>query len=276
MENRSLESGQVKIGHFQNLTSGMKSGMTLSREPSQLTYLLLQVRNPEDPIRQHEIDCFALALSCPTENIQAHDLISRHPDRQQIDQVDAVLIGGSGDFSVARGGPWLPAAMSTFQDLHQTAKPTFASCWGFQAFARALGGEVVHDLSRAELGTLEMSLTQAGQEDPIFGPLGSPFCGQLGHEDIVDRLPADAIRLASSEKVENQAFTFAGKPIYCTQFHPELECHDLVQRLAAYPSYLEKIMGWSIDEFRQHCHETPETVQLLSRFADYLYRLATP
>ncbi len=253
----------------------MKGTKALNREPSQLTYLLLQVRNPEDPIREHEIDCFAKALGCPVSNIRAHDLITRHPEPQQIDQVDAVLIGGSGDFSVARGGPWLPAAMSTFQDLHRIAKPTFASCWGFQAFARALGGEVVHDISRAELGTLQMTLTPAGKADPIFGPLGSPFQGQLGHEDIVDRLPAGAIRLASSEKVRNQAFTFAGKPIYCTQFHPELECDDLIQRLSAYPSYLEKIMGWSIEEFRQHCHETPETLLILSRFANQLSQLTT-
>ena len=248
--------------------------MDLNREPNQLTYLLLQVRKTEDLMRDHEIDCFARALECPVSNIETHDLISRHPDFEQIDRVDAVLIGGSGDFSVARGGPWLAAAMTTFQDLYDMSKPTFASCWGFQAFARALGGEVVTDMSRAELGTLEMSLTSEGLADPVFGPLGKKFRGQLGHEDIVHRLPLDAIRLASSEKVENQAFTFPGRPIYCTQFHPEMECADLIRRLEAYPSYLEKIMGWSIEDFKQHCHETPETILLLRRFAVFLSNIS--
>ena len=79
-----------------------------------------------------------------------------------------------------------------------------------------------------------------------------------------------------TKKVENQAFTFAGKPIYCTQFHPEMAAADLIQRLRAYPQYLEKITGWTIDEFRKHCHETPDTVLLLSRFSDSLCSISTP
>ena len=39
---------------------------------------------------------------------------------------------------MARGGPWLPAALDAMVALHETGKPTFASCWGFQAMARAL------------------------------------------------------------------------------------------------------------------------------------------
>ena len=112
-------------------------------------------------------------------------------------------------------------------------------------------------------------------EDPIFEPLGSPLQGQLGHEDIVDRLPAGTIRLALSEKVQNRAFTCAGKPIYCTQFHPELECNNRIQRLAVYPSYLEKIMDWSTEEFRQHCHDTPETLLFLPCFANHLSQHTT-
>ncbi len=250
--------------------------MDFYRQPKDLTYLLLQVRKKDDPMRDHEVECFAQALRCPIGNIATHDLISSHPAQTQIDRVDAVLIGGSGDFSVARGGPWLPQAMRTFQDLHNISKPTFASCWGFQAFARALGGEVITDIGRAELGTLEMNLTAAGLQDPLFSPLGNTFFGQLGHEDIVLRLPPGAVLLASSKKVENQAFTFAGKPIYCTQFHPEMAAADLIQRLRAYPQYLEKITGWTIDEFRKHCHETPDTVLLLSRFSDSLCSISTP
>ena len=71
------------------------------------------------------------------------------------------------------------------------AKPAFASCWGFQALARALGGEVVTDLVRAEVGTFEIQLTAAGRSDPLFGPLGERFLAQLGHQDVVTRLPAD-------------------------------------------------------------------------------------
>ncbi|MFG0262872.1 MAG: type 1 glutamine amidotransferase, partial [Novipirellula sp. JB048] len=84
------------------------------------------------------------------------------------------------------------------------------------------------------------------------------------------RLPPGAIRLASSERIENQAFRIEGKPIYCTQFHPELDRASLTERLYAYPSYVESISGEPIDSFVQDFDETTETNQLLSRFMQHL------
>ena len=229
-------------------------------------FLLLQIRDEDDPMRNHEVGCFARSLGCESSQIEVHDLIGNQPDPQWVLTFDAVLVGGSGDYSVAEGGTWLPDALLTFQYLFENSVPTFASCWGFQAFARAMGGRVVTDLDRAELGTISMHLTDAGKTDPIFGPLGSPFVGQLGHQDIVDELPESARLLASSERVANEAFTFPGKPIYATQFHPELTRDDLLKRMIAYPDYLEKITGLTIEQFRKQCQQSPETSRLLKRF----------
>lgn len=236
-----------------------------------LKYLLLQIRNPSDPMRMHEIQCFSDKLGCPRENILVHDLISGRPPQRTLDQVDAALVGGSGDYSVVTGGDWFPAAMDFFRELHATSKPTFASCWGFQAFAKALGGRVVTDLNRAEVGTHHFELTAAGRADPVFGPLGTPFAGQIGHQDIVDRLPEQAVCLCRSPKVENEAFVFPGKPIYGTQFHPELDLAGLIRRVAAYPEYIYKITGMELDEFENTCYETPETSKLLQRFVKHVF-----
>lgn len=229
-------------------------------------YLLLQVRNADDPMRSHEIACFARALPCEAEQIRVCDLIAGVPSKQLLDSVDVVLLGGSGDYSVAEGGPWLPAALESMRDLHARNKPTFASCWGFQAMARALGGAVVTDLSRAELGTHSLRLTRDGQHDPVFGPLGDVFLAQMGHQDIVIELPPAAVLLASSDRVENQAFGFRDKPIYCTQFHPELQRDDLLRRLDAYPQYVELIAGTTVAEFAALCRDTPDAEALLPRF----------
>ena len=236
-----------------------------------LRYLLLQVRREDDPMRGHEVRCFARALGCSIDQIRVFDLLSGVPTPRQLDQVDMALLGGSGDYSVAEGGPWLHRALETMRELVAFSKPTFASCWGFQAMARALGGEVVTDLSRAEVGTIFVSTTAAGQQDPIFGPLGKRFPAQMGHQDIVDRLPEGAVLLASSERVENQAFRLRDKPIYCTQFHSELGRDDLLQRVQAYPQYIERIVGIPFDEFVALCYESPETDSLLRRFVDYVF-----
>jgi GMP synthase (glutamine-hydrolysing) len=183
-----------------------------------------------------------------------------------------VLLGGSGDYSVARGGPWLDAALEAMRDLHRLSKPTFASCWGFQAMARALGGEVVTDPACAELGTESLVLTAAGEVDAVFGPMGTPFLAHVGHQDTVTRLPEDAELLASTDRVRCQAFRIRDKPIYCTQFHPELTVRTMVERLEAYPEYIPAILGVSLDSFAADLKETPEANQLLRRFVDTFVR----
>jgi GMP synthase (glutamine-hydrolysing) len=231
-------------------------------------FLLLQVRNPDDPMLRQEIACFARCFACEPGRIEVFDLLSGAPGRDVLDRADVVLLGGSGDYSVARGGPWLPGALSAMAQLYEDGKPTFASCWGFQAMARALGGEVVTDHDRAEVGSVWLSLTDEGRRDPVFGHLDDRFQVLIGHEDIVTRLPRGATLLASSDRVENEAFRFEGKPIYATQFHPELCRADIVERLATYPSYLPLAGVRSLEEFERVTPETPHAELILRRFLD--------
>ena len=219
----------------------------------------------------HEIKCFADALRCDHYQLSVTDLLTKPPSRADLDAADVVLLGGSGDYSVAHGGPWLPAALDSMRGLHDQGKPTFASCWGFQAMAAAMGGEVVCDLDRAEVGTHVVSLTEAGSLDPVFGAIGPSFRVQLGHEDIVDSLPEDAVRLASTTLVANQAFRFEGLPIYCTQFHPELRRDHLLDRLRTYPKYVEKIAGIPYEVFVDRCYDTPESATLLERYVRHVF-----
>lgn len=217
-----------------------------------------------------EVGCFARALRCARRQIRAMNLLYETPTSADLDGADVVLLGGSGDYSVAKGGPWIQPTFDAMRLLHSHAMPTFASCFGFQLMAQALGGEVVTDASRAELGTLDVKLTAAGAADPIFGPLHSPFKAQMGHQDVVVRLPPGATCLASTDRVENQAFRFDGLPIYCTQFHPELDRQGMLERLETYPEYVEKIAGVTFDSFVRTLVDTPGTEALLHRFLELM------
>ncbi len=236
-----------------------------------LRFLLLQIRNADDPIRVQERLCFAQALQCEVEQIDLFDLLSGVPSAQQLNRVDMVLLGGSGHYSAAGEGAWLDQAMESLREVYDLAKPTFASCWGFQAMARALGGQVVHDPERAELGTIEITCTEAGTDDPVFQTLGERFDAQAGHEDRVAELPPGAIRLALTDRVDNQAYRFADRPIYATQFHPELNRDDLIGRVRAYPEYVERIAGEPIERFIARCRETPQAASLLPRFVEHVF-----
>jgi len=236
-----------------------------------IRYLLLQVRNPEDPMREHEVQSFSRALETLPEQIRVFDLLSERLPAAELQRTDMVLLGGSGHYSVTDDGPWLQRSLDSLRDVYNSRKPTFASCWGFQAMALAMGGRVAKDLDHAEVGTHWLKLTAAGQDDPLFGPLGDSFQGQMGHEDHVVKLPPNATLLASSGLVENQAYRFDDRPIYCTQFHPELNCADLMLRVQTYPEYITRIAGLPPERFSELLSETPETEQLLKRFSQLFF-----
>jgi len=236
-----------------------------------IRYLLLQVRNSDDPMRQHEINSFARVLKTTPERIGLLDLLNEDLSDSMFESTDMFLLGGSGHYSATGEGPWMDRSLDILRRLRHAEKPVFASCWGFQAMARALGGQVVKDLSRAEVGTHHLFLTEAGKADPLFGPLGEGFGGQMGHEDCVIELPDGATLLASSKRHDMQAYRFEGVPIYCTQFHPELNRDDLLLRVQTYPEYIERIAGLPAERFDELLHETPETEALLSRFVEMVF-----
>ncbi len=238
----------------------------------QLRFLLLQIRHDDDPIRSQEIQCFADAIGCEVDAIRPLDLIADRLTARALEEADAVLIGGSGDYSVADQSDWLETTLADLRLLDEMQKPTFASCWGFQALARALGGRCIHDPKHAELGTIRLRLSEAGKRDPLFQTIGSEFLGQAGHEDHVVELPPGVTLLASSATVKNQAFKVDGAPIYCTQFHPELSRTALIDRVTAYPRYVERIAGITIEEFAAQCEEAAESRLLLKRFAELVRR----
>jgi GMP synthase (glutamine-hydrolysing) len=236
-----------------------------------LRYLLLQTRNASDPMRAQEVRCFANMLGCEISAIEVLDLLGTPVPAHKLAEADMLLLGGAGHYTAAGEGEWLERALETMRAIHRLAKPTFASCWGFQAMSRALGGQCIHDLPNAEVGTIELKLTEAGHKDPLFGSLPPVFAAQAGHEDRVIELPPDAVLLASSGRVAEQAFRFEGRPIYCTQFHPELDRAAIMERVVAYPEYVARIARVPLDEFVHSVRETPEANSLLQRFVEMMF-----
>jgi len=222
-------------------------------------------------MRAQEVHCFARMLHCEPAAIDVFDLLSAAPPAAKLKQADMLLLGGSGHYSAASEGAWLERALDCLREIHRLSKPTFASCWGFQAMSRAMGGKCVNDLPNAEVGTIEVALTEAGRADPLFGDLPPVFAAQAGHEDHVVELPPDAVLLASSARVPEQAFRFADKPIYCTQFHPELDRGAMLERVIAYPEYVARIARVPYDDFVHSVRETPEANSLLRRFVEMVF-----
>jgi GMP synthase (glutamine-hydrolysing) len=144
-------------------------------------------------------------------------------------------------------------------------RPLFGSCFGHLFLAQALGGRVITDPEREEIGTHDVELTAAGEDDPLFRGLPRRFLVQLGHHDRVVDLPPGAVELASSDLCPNQAFRIAGAPVWGCQFHVELDERRMLERARIYAAeYLDGEDG--IERLRAVLRPAPEAAGVLRRF----------
>jgi GMP synthase (glutamine-hydrolysing) len=236
-----------------------------------MKFLLLQARNEGDPAQPHEVLSFEEVLERPAGAIQPWSLLDGPPPGKVLDATDCVLVGGSGDYGVLDAGEhtWLAEFIQLMGDLAERGFPTFCSCFGFQAMCLALGGVVETDKARAEVGTFELTLTEHGQADPLFKALSPTFLAQLGHKDHVTKLPAGFVHLATSARSEFQAMTIPGKPVYATQFHPELSMTRNRERFLRYlVEYSKPDMADSPDSVLTGFRETPAATSVLRRYVD--------
>ena len=237
-----------------------------------MKFRLLQARLPEDPVRPEELSAFAAKLGVREDAVQPFDLLSQETSLAiVIDDVDAVLVGGSGAFSINDDHAWLRQFIDTLGALSESGFPTFASCFGFQGLIVSLGGAVERQIGGEEVGSFDLELHPEAASDPLFGSLPRRFVAQEGHKDSATRLPSSVVNYVSSERCAYQAVR-VGR-MYATQFHPELNADENRQRLARYLKMYSAAFGASkarrmLDDFR----ESPESCGLLRRFVALLER----
>lgn len=235
--------------------------------------LLLQARHASDLARKEERYSFALKAGIDEEQIIPFDLLTQTPTMADVKKYDALMVGGSGDFYVSKGNlPAFERILDLLAEVVETGHPTFASCFGFQLMIEALGGSVVYDQDRMEVGTYQIFLTEAGKADELFNCLPGTFWAQLGHKDRADRLPEGVIKLAFNENSPIQALRIPNQPIWATQFHPELTREENLLRferyLDGYAAFMsEDEMKTTLERFR----ESPETEQLIPRFLKFVF-----
>jgi GMP synthase (glutamine-hydrolysing) len=238
-----------------------------------LKILLLQARNYDDKAKDEERFSFAEMSSLDLESIVPHDLLSGTPSLKEVKSFDALMVGGSGDYYVSKQNlPGFSAVLDLLSEVISTGHPMFASCFGFQMLVQALGGEIIYDPDNMEVGTYRLSLTDSGVEDELFSSLPTSFLAQLGHKDRADHLPDSVVNLASSSCSQYQAIRIPNKPIWATQFHPELTRDENLKRFHRYLDGYAPMMGESeIEETLARFKESPETENLLRGFLDIVF-----
>ncbi|MEZ5331603.1 MAG: gamma-glutamyl-gamma-aminobutyrate hydrolase family protein [Thermoanaerobaculia bacterium] len=196
--------------------------------------LLVQFRL-HDAAERQEAHCFRTAAALAGDELVsvnvAREPVLRWPD---VSAYDAVLLGGAGEYSVTDRHPFSPWVEEVVDRLIEEGRPVLGSCYGHHVLAQVTGGEVITDPQTEEVGTFDVTLTEAGLADPVLEGLPATFAVQLGHHDRVSRAGSGLVELARSERCPWQILKIEGKPVYGTQFHAEMDFEHMVDRLAMY------------------------------------------
>jgi len=157
----------------------------------------------------------------------------------RLDDVAGVVVGGSPYNVTTPEASKHPVQRRVEADLARLAEdavardhPLLFTCYGIGVLTRVLGGAVGTEHGE-EAAAVEISLTPDGVADPLVGTLPARFDALVGHKEATERLPADAVLLASSAACPVQVYR-VGRRVYATQFHPEVSTHDFVARAQVY------------------------------------------
>jgi GMP synthase-like glutamine amidotransferase len=157
------------------------------------------------------------------------------PDWREFDGV--IAMGGPMGAGDESDHPWLGAEKRLVRESVEAGRPFLGVCLGVQLLAAALGARV-YAAERAEVGLLEVELTEDGRQDPLFAGLDERLVSLQWHGDTFE-LPADAVHLARSEQVPNQAFR-ARDRAYGVQFHLEVT-GAMAREWATVPAYRDSL-----------------------------------
>lgn len=113
--------------------------------------------------------------------------------------------------------------------------PLLFTCYGIGVLTRVIGG-VVGTRHGEAASAVQITLTPDGAADPLMGVLPPRFEALVGHKEATERLPDDAVLLASSSGCPVQVYR-VGRRVYATQFHPEVSAADFVARAQVYRNH---------------------------------------
>jgi GMP synthase (glutamine-hydrolysing) len=132
---------------------------------------------------------------------------------------------------VLSGGPqsvYAPGAPQVGPELFEAGVPAFGICYGFQAMARALGGEV-RRTGVSEFGRTRIEV--AANEGALLVDLPRRFQAWMSHGDEVWRAPEGFGVVASSEGAHVAAFEHPVRKLAGVQWHPEVMHTEYGQRV---------------------------------------------
>lgn len=238
---------------------------------AELRVLLIQIRESPE-VADHEKRSLCDVTGLPEANIWQWNVeLDGEVPWERCAGADAVIIGGAGIHSAVNDDTFTEGLTATVRRLVEERKHLFGSCYGHQFIARALGGEVIHDEEKSEVGSHDVELLEAAEGDPVFGGLWADgvrtYPVLMGHRDRVSTLPAGAVELVRSAVCPNQSFKMEEAPVWTSQYHVELTPKRLIERLHRYADIYAPGDN-RLAELEASLRETPECERIIHAFLE--------
>lgn len=133
--------------------------------------------------------------------------------------------------------PWVGPLLDFIRAVDAARQPLIGLCFGHQAVARALGGQVARNAAGWGLGTAP---THWQVERPWMQPARSTTTLMAAHNEQVTRMPEGAECLGGSDFCPISSMQI-GQHIWTTQYHPEM---PLV--------FMQALLGYLADKLDSH------------------------
>lgn len=236
-------------------------------------FLILQLR-PEDATADSEYAAIKDYGGLADSEVRRIRLEQSAFPELDLDDYAAIIVGGS-PFDVS-----LPKAQKSsiqqqieygfrglFDDIIARDFPFLGCCSG-NGLLGSYCGATISGKYAEPVGGADISLTDAGKQDPLLAGLPPRFRVLLGHKEACDETPPGCVLLATNATCPVQMFRI-GNNVYATQFHPEADAEGFKVRINVYKDYgyfapesAEKLIQAVEQEY------TPEAQSLLRRFVE--------
>lgn len=204
---------------------------------------------------------FRLGSGLRIDQIRAVDVVAGEELPAPREVAGAIITGSAS--MVTERARWSERCAGWIRDAMDVDLPLFGVCFGHQLMAHALGGHVDYLPGGREMGTLQINLLPAGNDDDLALPQN--FRAHTTHEQSVLELPAGCSALARSTRDAHQLLRY-GPHAISTQFHPEFSA----EIMRAYIKRKHEDMrreGTNPREIFKAVAATPIARRLLFRFA---------
>lgn len=234
--------------------------------------LILQMR-PEDEVTESEFRAILRVGGLKQDEVHRVRLEQGIPEID-INDYAAIIAGGS-PFDIttpAKKKSLIQKDIEAFyNNLFDSVVPAdfpfFGACSGNGLLGTYCGTEISKKYAET-LGSVEITVTEEGANDPLLKDLPLTFSAMVGHKEACDDVPPGAVLLCSSKACPVQMFRIKNN-IYASQFHPEANANEFILRIKAYKNhgYFPPEDAEELIQKVRHTN-TPVAKEILKRFVE--------